>query len=145
MPEFTQEEELKLERALNTILIDKLVTRADNYRKALQGVVNHLGPDKVTCEGNDCLGCRAEMAEALRIAKEALGPIDAEPNRFEQHLGQLATYLHNHPQGVRRVILTRDFRLNARDADTLLATLEGRGLIHKVKQGNEWVLYPAYE
>lgn len=48
------------------------IMRIQQLKSALRSIVNMLGPDEVACESNDCRGCRAEMAEALRIAKDAL-------------------------------------------------------------------------
>lgn len=42
------------------------------WTKALRQIINVLGPESA-CPENACEGCKAEMAEALRIAKEALG------------------------------------------------------------------------
>lgn len=49
------------------------IMRIQRLKSALRSIVNMLGPDQVACESNDCQGCKMEMAEALRIAKEALG------------------------------------------------------------------------
>lgn len=47
--------------------------RVGDLAAALREIVNTLGPDRVcTCTGPDC-GIRTEAAEALRIAREALG------------------------------------------------------------------------
>jgi hypothetical protein len=46
--------------------------KADSYKKALQNIVNHLGPQILDCKEQHCEGCKMEAHEALRIAKEAL-------------------------------------------------------------------------
>lgn len=46
--------------------------RKANLQRALVQIKNMLGPDSVTCRTNNCDGCQAEIAEALRITKEAL-------------------------------------------------------------------------
>ena len=46
----------------------------DRWTRALRQIVNVLGPDRVAdCPENRCDGCHEEMAEALRIARVALG------------------------------------------------------------------------
>ena len=40
---------------------------------ALREIVSTLGPDWTDCAYNGCQGCQAEAAEALRIARDALG------------------------------------------------------------------------
>ena len=45
----------------------------DRWTKALREIVNVLGPDVHDCRSNTCEGCKAEAAEALRIARQALG------------------------------------------------------------------------
>lgn len=45
----------------------------DRWVVALREIVNVLGPAPAGCGNTGCEGCAAEMAEALRIAKEALG------------------------------------------------------------------------
>jgi len=43
-------------------------------KKALENIVNALGPALTGgCKENKCEGCKYEMDEALRIAKDALG------------------------------------------------------------------------
>lgn len=42
------------------------------WAAALLRIVNVLGPDTVACS-SCCEGCRAEMAEALGIARRAMG------------------------------------------------------------------------
>jgi hypothetical protein len=49
-----------------------------HLQSALREIVNTLGPDRLCdCPEHDDCGLRAEVAEALRIAKEALGAPDA--------------------------------------------------------------------
>ena len=45
----------------------------DPFAQALREIVNVLGPDYPACAGIGCDGCEAEMGEALRIARRALG------------------------------------------------------------------------
>lgn len=41
---------------------------------ALENIVNVLGPRQAgACKENKCEGCKVEMEEALRVAKDALG------------------------------------------------------------------------
>jgi hypothetical protein len=56
----------------------------ERLRGALRSVLNHIGPHGAppNCE-NDCKGCRAEMHEACRIAREALG-VSPDPSEGEQ-------------------------------------------------------------
>lgn len=55
-------------------MADSAATRAeDRWTTALRQIVNVLGPETSGCDDMKCEGCAAEMAEALRIAKEALG------------------------------------------------------------------------
>ena len=43
------------------------------YKQALEEIVNLLGPDRASCDENECEGCRYEMSEALLTALVALG------------------------------------------------------------------------
>ncbi len=59
------------------------IASEDSFVRALIQIRNVLGPDHFGCPEPCCEGCRAEGAEALRIASEALGfaPRRANPER----------------------------------------------------------------
>jgi hypothetical protein len=62
--------------------LDRLEARVaglEGRDEALVRIRNVLGPDHFGCGCPMCEGCRAEGAEALRIANEALGFVSRDP------------------------------------------------------------------
>jgi hypothetical protein len=63
---------------------------------------------------------------------------------YESMVKRVLTVVHqNKSNGIARSALMRMFTMQAREADGLFATLEGRNEIRKVKQGDQWLIFPA--
>jgi hypothetical protein len=67
----------------------------------------------------------------------------AGSNAYESQLKRALDYINARvSHGSSRSSMMRIFKLNVKEADMLFATLEGRGLVRKIRQDNEWIYFP---